>query len=270
MELTDLAEGDNIVLEIQWSERPYQIDTTVVGKSDSAIFVKPFMYKGIVLDLTSDRFRNMVFNLYGVDKRESTRLVWRNVQIETKTYKDEDCYSVRPSNSRKLPILSERRQNKRMKLDTEGSITFEEGEEEKQLLVKLHDVSDNGISFFIQSGVKLPDKMIKIDFEDAVRGHGFHLLVDGRMVRRVPDGERELIGCKITQTNHDFLAYICLKRIEFSVKVKQARAEELAAQKPSEEKAGGENVTQETTSQETTSKEDKPVKQEEVKIGEAF
>ncbi|MCM1156796.1 MAG: PilZ domain-containing protein [Roseburia sp.] len=262
MELTDLEEGDKVVLEIQWSERPYQINTTVMGTSDSAVYIKPFMYRGTVLDLASARFRNMIFNLYGVDKRENTRLVWRNVLIETKTYKDESCYSVHTSNSRKFPTLSERRQNKRMLLDKQGSIIF--GEEEKQVTVMLHDVSDNGISFFVQSGMELPEKMIKIEFEDAVRGHGFHILVDGRLVRRVPKGEEELVGCRITQTNHDFLAYICLKRIEFSVQAKRAREEQLAEQKASEAK------TDQGQQEEKQQTEQGQQMEKQIEVGEAF
>lgn len=256
MELTDLEEDDNIVLEIQWSERPYQIDTMVVGKCEGAILIKPFMYRGTVLDLTSVRFRDMTFNLYGVDKNENTRLVWRNVQIETKEYKGGVYYAVRASMSRRFPLLSERRQNKRMLLDTKGTVIY--GEEGRQVEVTLHDVSDNGISFFVPKGQELPEKMIKVDFEDAVRGHGFHLIVDSRLVRRVPKGEEELVGCRITQTNHDFLAYICLKRIEFGVKAKQARLEKINGGQPRQEKPAAENVSQESPAAEN------------VEIGEAF
>ncbi len=114
MELTDLKQGDRIVLEIKWGERPYQIKTAVVGTGEGAILIKPFTYKGTVLDLTSIQFHDMLYNIYCVDKRTGNRLVWHNVQIETQVYKKETYYVVRPSVARLFPSLSERRQHKRM------------------------------------------------------------------------------------------------------------------------------------------------------------
>ena len=226
MELTDLKQGDRIILEIKWGERPYQIKTAVVGTGEGAILIKPFTYKGTVLDLTSIQFHDMLYNIYCVDQRTGSRLVWHNVQIETQVYKKETYYVVRPSAARLFPSLSERRQHKRMLLNRSGSVLL--AKDGPGFPVKVHDVSDNGVSFVMQAGIDFPGKVIRIGFDDEIRGHGFHLQIDCRIVRRQEHEQAELIGCRIVQTNRDFLAYICLKRMEFEAQLKQERAGNMA------------------------------------------
>lgn len=220
MELTDLRQGDRIILEIKWGERPYQIKTAVVGTGEKAILIKPFTYKGTVLDLTSVQFHDMIYNIYCMDKKTDSRLVWNNVQIETQVYKGETYYVVRPSVSRRFPSLSERRGHKRMILNCSGNVLL--GKDDMQMSVQVHDVSDKGVSFIMQKGIEFYGKAIRIEFEDEVRGHSFLLQADCRLVRRqeLQDGQ-ELIGCSIVQTNRDFLAYVCLKRMEYEAVLKQ-------------------------------------------------
>lgn len=222
MELTDLKQGDHIILEIKWGDRPYQIKTAVVGTGEGAILIKPFTYKGTVLDLTSVQFHDMIYNIYCVDKLANNRLVWHNVQIETQVYKKETYYVVRPSVARRFPSLSERREHKRMMLNRSGSVLL--GKDGPAIAINVHDVSDNGISFIAQAGMEFPGKGMRIEFQDEIRGHNFQLQVDCRMVRRQERDGQELVGCRIVQTNRDFLAYICLKRMEFEALMKQEKA----------------------------------------------
>lgn len=222
MELTDLEEGDSVVLEIRWGEHPYEIGTTVVGTRDGALLVLPFKYKGTVLDLGSVHFRNMFFNLYGMDKKEDTRLVWRNVQIEAKKHKNEILYAVRAASSRKFPAVSDRRQNKRMLLDIRAKVIS--SEDGKGIPVVLHDVSDSGLSFYAKKGLQFTQKVIRLEFEDTVHGHAFHLAIDSRFVRRLEKDGQDLIGCQILKSDRNFLSYVCLKKMQTAAENKFSKA----------------------------------------------
>ena len=222
MELTDLEEGDSVVLEIKWGDHPYQIGTTVIGRKDASLLVLPFKYKGTVLDLGSVHFRNMFFNLYGMDKKSDTRLVWRNVQIEAKMYKNEMLYAVRTSSSRKFPAVSDRRQNKRMLLDIRAKVIS--AEDGRGIPVVLHDVSDSGLSFYVKRGQQFTDKVIRLEFDDTVHGHSFHLAIDSRFVRRVEKDVQDLVGCQILKSDRDFLSYVCLKKMQTVAENKFSKA----------------------------------------------
>ncbi len=253
MELTDLEEGDSVVLEIKWGEHPYQISTAVVGAKDGALLVSPFKYKGTVLDLGSVHFRNMFFNLYGMDKKADTRLVWRNVQIEAKMHKNEMLYAVRTSSSRKFPAVSDRRQNKRMLLDIRAKVIS--AEDGRGIPVVLHDVSDSGLSFYAKKGLQFTDKTIRLEFEDTVHDHSFHLAIDSRFVRRVEKDTQDLIGCQILKSDRNFLSYVCLKKMQtaaenkFSKAVSEAKhAKEM--QKEDEQKEENQDLTRQNTESE--------------------
>ena len=77
----------------------------------------------------------------------------------------------------------------------------------------MRDISDNGISFYLDDGFDIENRNIYIHFEDVVRGNVFDLDIVCRMVREVPSGNQVMYGCKIVESGKDMLAYVCLRRM---------------------------------------------------------
>ena len=71
---------------------------------------------------------------------------------------------------------SERRDHIRLKLNLIGQIAIDR--ESDYFPVRLRDISDNGISFYLDDGFDIENRNIYIHFEDVVRGNVFDLDID--------------------------------------------------------------------------------------------
>lgn len=212
MTLQDLEPGQAVTLEIIWGDSHYEIPTQVMGSNQNGLLVKPFSYKGIDLDLMSSQYEDMFFSIYGLDLNTGNRMVWKNVSIKSIIHNGANYYVVQVNAFKNQAASSERRNHNRLSLDLIGYLSLDrEGE---YLPIQLKDISDNGISFFMDTLFDLENTNLFIHFEDVVRGNFFDLDITCRVVRVEPDEEDKfLYGCKIIESGKEMLAYVCLRRM---------------------------------------------------------
>lgn len=212
MTIQDLRPGQPVALEVVWGEQTYEVQTTVMGSNDIGLLIKPVEYKGVILDFEAGHFKDMNFSIHCIEEKTGQRRVWRNVHIKVITYYAKSYYAVSVMSFGKNAQSSERRKNTRMKIDANGAIVT--GGDKEDVPVIVHDLSDVGISFFVDNDYEIPSGVLKVKFKDTARKNEFDLRVDCSVVRHFHKDGRKFYGCKIVETNKNMLTYICLKRME--------------------------------------------------------
>lgn len=213
MILQDLTIGQEVTLEIRWGESVHELKTEVVGSNDSGLLIKPFIYNGVIINLPAHKAKDIIFNIYAIDPVTSTRMSWKNAIVQPVVYKDRTYYACRVNDFSRNATSSERRDHMRMALDLQGTIT---GQGLGNVPITIKDMSDNGISFLMDSGYAVPSGNLTIRFNDIVRGNPFSIKVKCRIVRDQANSVDCLYGCKIIEAPNDVLIYVCLKRMDFN------------------------------------------------------
>lgn len=211
MKLQEINNGSELILEVDWGENKYEIETTAVGSNDEGLLIHPVTYNKKVLDLGGANDKDMVFNIHGIDPMTNSRIVWRNVQLKTIIYQGHLYYAAKTMKFNVNSSSSERRNHSRMQVDVDGVIElrgYEDG-----VPVHILDLSDSGISFTTTADIQIDKLPHLIRFEDEVKDDTFKLKMKCIWVRKAVVGDRVLWGCRISEVDKNVLAYICLKRL---------------------------------------------------------
>ena len=210
MKLQELLAGQEVVLEIIWGKTAYSITTKVVGANGEGVLVHPYIYRGERLELESGD-ENMLFNLYHVENKTGTRISWRNVSLSVRKYKDEIYYSIHPKALGNMSLNSERRATVRTIVDVEGVVESADVSH----LVRVGDISDVGISFFLERSVRLPQTDVVVSFNDMVGNHTFEVRLPCRIIRSVAlDNGLVKYGCRVFVAPMDVMMYTYMKRLQ--------------------------------------------------------
>jgi len=94
-------------------------------------------------------------------------------------------------------------------------------------MVKIHDISNNGISFYATQGFAYDGAIIDLRFMDQVGDRTYDIGVEAQVVRTVKtDKDTELYGCKFRLQNREVLTYICMRKL-MDKKLEKMRESEL-------------------------------------------
>lgn len=212
MVLQDLRESDELALEIIWGANTYNVPTKVVVVLKEAILVNPFVSQGIVLELDSEKFRDMHYNIVSKDKKDGHIITWKNVSIQKTKYKNITLYHIESPKYAQQAQHNERRENGRMLVDKIGTVSV--GDRTVKQKAIIHDISSGGVSFYVSEGFETDGRSILVEFDDELRGRKYHLRIESLFVREVKRGEHVLIGCSFKGADRSVLEYVCLKRME--------------------------------------------------------
>lgn len=209
-------------MEINWGNNLYKVPTKVVVVLKDAILVNPVVCQGIVLDL--DKFRDMCYNIISKDKKDGHVITWKNVLIQKTKYKNITLYQIESPKYAQLAQHNERRENGRTLVDKVGSVYV--GSRENRKTAVIHDISSNGISFYVAGGFESDGKTISVEFDDMINDRMFHLRLDCTFVREVEQNDHFLVGCSVKNVERNILEYVCLKRMSDSRRDGKDKTEE--------------------------------------------
>ena len=85
MLISAIPVGGPISIEISIDNVSYEMPSSVVASKNGYILIAPFTSKGAVIDFSS--YKDILFSLYTIDPATKNRVVWKNINIETITYK---------------------------------------------------------------------------------------------------------------------------------------------------------------------------------------
>lgn len=196
-------------MEINWGNNLFTVPTKVVVVLKEAILVNPFVSQGIVLDL--DKFHDMCYNISSKDKKDGHVITWKNVLIQKTKYKNITLYQIESPKYAQLAQHNERRGNVRLVVDKVGSVYTKD--RQNKITAVIHDISSNGISFYVPEGFETDGKSILVEFDDMINDRMFHLRAECNFVREVKRNEHLLVGCSVKNVERNILEYVCLKRM---------------------------------------------------------
>ena len=210
MKLNELLSGNEVVLEIIWGTAKYSVQTNVLAVNAKGVLLHPYVYRGEKMMLDSG-YDDVSFNLYFVDA-SGTRLEWKNVSVVVERYKGEVYYLVRAGLLANKSFNSERRANLRTMVDSAGTVQC--GEDFYNVRIK--DISDVGVSFYIDASIKIRNIDLVVSFADIVLNQSFEINLPCRVVRIVgQDDGTVLYGCQVFNPPMEVMAYTFKKRLEY-------------------------------------------------------
>lgn len=208
--LADLSIGHHLVVEISFGESRIEFESTVTGIDVHGVYIKPYVYKDVVIDFNTLPYKNLLFNVHHIDE-SGARNTWKNVGVSVLKHKGQLEYLVTTKTFSKFAESGERRENNRIKLTGSG---FVENNLGKRFQCTLNDISDSGISFFSNPGEITVADYLTVFFFDVAKDTEFSLKLKVRIVR-VEERERgTLYAGRILSPPRELLAYIVMKRME--------------------------------------------------------
>ncbi len=223
MIIKELEVGSSVILELEIDETTYSLPTKVVKLYEQGIIIEPVQLKGIYMDLTSPKFRRVIFTLYGYDVKTSRRYAWRGISLEKFEENQKDYYYVYTNTFKSYGQVSERRSDKRLRLGLKGVLTI--GFDSNKKVVVVNDISVRGVSFISKECLDTDGNMITLVFQDTIRDGFYQIDLGCECVRKQDYGGNYLYGCRFLKINRQALNYICLKKAEQEAKAAALQAE---------------------------------------------
>lgn len=239
MLISDMAAGTPISLELSIADAHYEIPTTIVSSKPGYILIPPFSFNGNIIDL--DANKNMVINVYTIDPRTENRIVWRNVCLETISYKTSDLesayYKISTNIFASLSSTCDRRNAKRISTNASGWIILDR--DSSRIPITICDICDRGLSFLTPDELDSVSTNIYINFSDEAHGKEYNLNFKCIIIRTLPHGEDFLYGCSIPVPSREYLTYVFLKKLDYKKSIVQKQADSIQSDKTTDNTGKG-------------------------------
>ena len=208
MVLQDLTVGQNVSVELTWENITYILNASTVGKNDTGILIVPVPDQDEVIQVIRYHVRHLNFTMYAIDEL-GNRVSWKNIKLYPMTYKDRIYFACGTNLFNANAESSERRNDQRVLLEAKGEIVYFDGKTEGII----HDVSNSGISFIVNSDVVFDNTKVYINFTDIINDNDFSISEAARIVRTCQNDQQTLYGCRLLNASKDYLTYMYLKRM---------------------------------------------------------
>ncbi len=210
MTFDDLKTGQALELEVYLGESSFPVRTKVVGKSQGAILVEPYTYNGVAVDFTSDKLKNMSFDLHCIDDGTVSRMVWKNVDIKLISYGGKDYYGIHTKIFGSVAKSSERRAVGRIKLHGTGKVILDD----KEHMMQLVDICESGFAFLTGERFATVGDFVTVTFSDKAQNTDFDMTLQLRVVRAMQNDQQFFYAGVLMDVPKDLLAYIYFKRLD--------------------------------------------------------
>lgn len=184
MKLNELTTSCEIQLEFTNEKEKLYLDVTIAQVAKNGLVLNPVMHDGRAISFANNKH---TVNLIYI-KHEEKPLIWTNVGIANANIGGKPYVLV---HSEKDSREYNRRRNFRLPLDLQGNIR-DYGE------VIIHDISNSGISFYLDKGGRQCKVGQTVTIGFSTRGNNFTLNVT--VVRIVEEEHRFLYGCSMMST----------------------------------------------------------------------
>lgn len=214
MLISDIMPGAPISIELAVADATYEMPSSIVASKPGYILIAPFTLNGTVINLEDNK--DMLFNVYTIDPSTRNRVVWKNVHLETITYKSSSFvsayYKISTSSFASLSSTCDRRASNRITIDIPGYVT--PNTESNPIPITIHDISDKGLSFKGSQELEFQLSNGYITLSDQANGKEFNLNFKFIKIRSTPVGEDIIYGCMVPSPSREYLTYVFLKKLE--------------------------------------------------------
>lgn len=211
MKISDLVIGQRVVIQILWGEQKIEFFSDVLDVASAGAFVSPYMHNDSPLELNIDNESKVCCTIYANTRDNNQRRSWKNVELQTIERDGEKVYFIKTSGYNHVSKHDDRRQHERINIHKSGKVY--DPDTNKYTEIRINDISDIGISFYVAPSFQPESQQLVITFNDSINDKNFDMKVNCTTVRNQKDKGMVLWGCRITGENKDFLLYGFLTRL---------------------------------------------------------
>lgn len=210
MKLVELLQNQEIIIQLVWNEQKIEFYSNVIDKDDTSIYVTPYIHDGYELELNIASDSNVTCNIFTDDPNTDQRISWKGLSLATVNRNNETVYCLKTHSYNAVSNLDDRRLHERVEVQVEGRIL---DSKDGDISITIHDISDNGIAFYVPGDYASMSQQLRISFTDTIDERIFDIQVVCTVSRVNNEGERTLVGCSVLENNNNYRVYELLKRL---------------------------------------------------------
>ena len=165
MKLAELLQNQEIIIQLVWDEHKIEFYSKVIEKDNP----------------TTEQ-----------------RISWRGLSLATVNRDNKTVYCLKAHCYNAESNLDDRRLHERVEIQVDGLLL---DSERGDIDITIHDISDNGISFYVPRDYELKSQQLSISFTDTIDERIFNIQAVCEISRVNKEGERTLIGCRVLEEN---------------------------------------------------------------------
>ena len=233
MKLVELLQNQEIIIQLAWDVRKIEFYSKVIEKDETSIYVTPYIHNGAALELNIVSDSSVVCNVYTDDPATEQRIAWKGLSLTTVNRNNNTVYCLKAHSFNAVSNLEDRRLHERVAIQVDGSLA--DGEDE-DICITIHDISDNGISFYVPGNYDPKSSQLKISFTDSIDEKIFDVHAVCTISRVNKEDGHTLLGCKVVEENDNYRIYELLKRLRKKNHIVTKAVETKTEEPKSEEK----------------------------------
>lgn len=210
MKLVELLQNQEIIIQLVWREQKIELYSKVIEKDDSSIYVTPYIHNGSELELNIVSDNSVACNIFADDPTTEQRISWKGLSLTTVNRNNKTVYCLKSRSYNAESNLEDRRLHERVEIGVAGQLLDGESEE---VNITIHDISDNGISFYVQGDYEPKSQQLSISFTDTIDERIFDIQAVCTVSRIKKEEGRMLVGCRVSGENDNYRIYELLKRL---------------------------------------------------------
>lgn len=211
LKLQELKSSSDLTVQILWEHSQIEFRSKLVKTGTRGIYITPYLRDGKPLNFDIAITDNVQCNLYAVDTNASSgRIVWNDVELQAVEEPEGLLYHITTRQFNQYSRPGERRIHERTSSDVVATISdmsFHSTE------VILHDISDNGISFYATEPLSSLSDTLNIKFNDTINGEQFIINTTIKIVRNYEKQGKMYYGCRVMEPTSDYQLYVFLHRL---------------------------------------------------------
>lgn len=210
MKLVELLQNQKLIIQLVWDEQKIEFYSNVIDIDETAIYVAPYIHNGSELELNIVSDSNVACNIFTDDPITEQRISWKGLSLTTVNRDNKIVYCLKTHSYNAVSNLDDRRLHERVEVQATGRLL--DGED-GDISITIHDISDNGISFYLPGCSEPKAQQLRISFTDTIDERIFDVQVVCAVSRVNKEEGRMLVGCRVLEENNNYRIYELLKRL---------------------------------------------------------
>ena len=210
MKLVELLQNQEIIIQLVWNEQKIEFFSNVIDKDETSIYATPYIHNGHELELNMVSDNSVVCNIFTDDPTTEQRISWKGLALTTVNHDNKTVYCLKTHCFNSESNLDDRRLHERVEVQVAGRL---EDIKDGDISITIHDISDNGISFYVPGCYEAKSEYLNISFTDTIDERVFDIHATCAVSRVNREGDRTLVGCRVLEENNNYKIYELLKRL---------------------------------------------------------
>lgn len=193
--------------------------TEIFDRDEDGIYATPYIHHGQPLVMDIEPKSGVICNVFGDDPATNRRISWRNIELHTVQKDEKTAYYLKTSTYNEMANHDDRRDEERVVITKRGKVWCEK--EKDAVEIRVHDVSNKGISFYAPTSFSPESNIVVVSFKDNINDYDFAFRLNCKTVRTKNQAGNVFYGCQVMDDNKDYLLYGCLRRMKKNAKVEE-------------------------------------------------